>query len=172
MNWLGLSRSCSLSTLAVCWLSCLSMLSEAQAIPGGADQTRPGVPLEKPVHVLIVDDTPSPCTFRIIQRAVDAASDGDVILVRRGIYAPFIINGKSLCVIGEPIHGLLPRAQFQVVNLNADQAVIVRGFRGDPPKFTNNAGPIWVENCHWTTITSSQSTVGIIRSEAVGDSPS
>lgn len=39
--------------------------------------------------------------FETIQAAVDAANDGDMIIVRRGHYAPFAIDGKGLSVVAE-----------------------------------------------------------------------
>lgn len=39
-------------------------------------------------------------TFATIQEAIDAASEGDVLIVEDGIYPGFTITNKSLCVIG------------------------------------------------------------------------
>jgi len=117
----------------------------------------------------VVDDTASSCRFsRQIQPAVDAASAGDVVLVKPGVYNPFIVDGKSLCVIGETPRILRPQASFEVRNLRSDQSVIVRGFTCTQPKFTNNFGPVWVEDCIWQSssfMTSSHSTVGFFRSQ-------
>ena len=45
------------------------------------------------IHIV---DTSGSGGFATVQAAVDAASDGDVILIRGGTYAGFTISGKSL----------------------------------------------------------------------------
>lgn len=144
------TRSCAQWTLAL--LPLVFVLwpgrMEAQAIAGGAARTRPGLPLGRPTNLFVVDDTPSPCRFSAsIQAAVDAAGEGDVILVKPGFHhSQTTIDGKSLSVIGEG----RPDAFFAVRNLRADQAVVLRGFqRMNGSRFTNNAGPVWVEDCSW-----------------------
>lgn len=48
-----------------------------------------------------VDDDGGPgVQFTAIQPAVDAAQDGDVVLVAAGVYAPFVMAGKALSVVG------------------------------------------------------------------------
>ena len=39
--------------------------------------------------------------FKIPQQAVDAAKDGDAIVIRAGVYASFTVSKKSLCIRGE-----------------------------------------------------------------------
>jgi hypothetical protein len=137
---------------------------EAQVIPGGAARTRPGLRLEKPTRLFVVDDTPSPCRFSAsIQAAVDAADEGDVILVKAGAYASFTVDGKSVCVIGEG--GPMVASAVRVRNLQADQSVVLRGFSQiSLPSLTNNSGPVWVEGCLASIeMTSSDSTVGFFR---------
>src|SRR5262245_59878852 len=180
------SLTCSASMIAVSSFVCLPALLQPQTPPRAAPTNRPDVFLVGPSQLFIVDDTASACSFSNgIQLAVNAASNGDVILVKRRTrhrspYPSFVIEGKSLCVIAEPSPTtgppVLPEvAGFEIRNLRADQAVIVRGLAGTPPKFTNNAGPIWVEDCHWTrpsTITAAQSTVGFFRTETREDGSS
>ena len=74
-------QACLFSKWALALLV-LAPVRVAAQIPGGASPTRPGIDLEVPTRLFVVDDTPSPCTFSTsIQAAVAAASDGDVVLV-------------------------------------------------------------------------------------------
>lgn len=161
--------ACLFSKWALALLVAVPVRTAAQ-LPG-ASPTRSGIDLDAPTRLFVVDDTPSRCSFSTsIQAAVLAASEGDVILVKSGVYASFTIDGKSLCVIGRD----RPEASFEIRNLQADQRVIVRGFQGrlPPPRFTNNAGPIWIEDCSWESddprVSSLDSTVGLIRCQVVG----
>ena len=52
-------------------------------------------------QVLHVVDGTGLGDFGTIQEAVDAASDGDQILVRAGAYGAFTIQGKGLVVHGD-----------------------------------------------------------------------
>ncbi len=69
--------------------------------------------------------------FTDIQSAVDAAVDGDRILVRAGTYAGFTIDGKGLAVLGDPGAGLFASAPSVTVrHIVAGQNVVVAGFTG------------------------------------------
>lgn len=155
-------------TLSTLFLLLGSPRVEAQATPQGTTP-RSGSVLGR-TELFVVDDTPSSCRFSAdISTAVNAASDGDVILVKSGTYASFVIDGKELNVIGEG----LPTASFEVRNLPAGRSVVVRGFLGTYPKprFTGNSGPVWVEDCTWVSNTASAnalgSTVGLFRCRAL-----
>ena len=53
-------------------------------------------------RILVVDAAGGPNVFADIQAGVDAASEFDVVLVRKGVYSGFRIHSKQLTVIGEP----------------------------------------------------------------------
>jgi len=96
----------------------------------------------------IVDKSNGPgANFTEVQPAVDAATEGDAILVRPGSYSGFTIDGRSLSVIG------LPGAQaaevdetVTVQSLAAHQTVLVRGFEGYGLNITGNSGDVWIED--------------------------
>jgi hypothetical protein len=52
-------------------------------------------------RVWVVDDGPLAADFSALQPAVDAAAEGDILLVMPGNYASFKITGKSLTVTAE-----------------------------------------------------------------------
>lgn len=57
-------------------------------------------------QVLVVDAANGPGTdFLAIQPAIDAALPGDLIRVRTGTYAPFVVDGKGVSVVGDTTGG-------------------------------------------------------------------
>jgi len=58
------------------------------------------VPMTRAGNVLVVDTNGGGQFFRI-QRAIDAASDGDTILVKTGVYPGFTIDDKSVAVVAD-----------------------------------------------------------------------
>ncbi|MBL8899028.1 MAG: hypothetical protein JNM84_15415 [Planctomycetes bacterium] len=110
----------------------------------------------------IVDAAGAPGShFRTIQAAVDAAADGDTILLRSGSYGEAVsIDGKALHVVG--LGGCFvfastsrptPAPLFEVKNLPAGREVHLRGFDlarlsgqpGDALHLRGNAGRVWCE---------------------------
>src|SRR4030095_10130842 len=105
-------------------------------------------------NVLVVAPTSGPGVFSTqIQPAVDAAANGDLILVKTGNYLGFAIDGKSLVVIADLGASVNVMGNVAVSNLSSNQRVQVArvgvsssgaagGFL-----FDNDAGPVWVEGC-------------------------
>ncbi|MEM7199234.1 MAG: hypothetical protein AAF628_03150 [Planctomycetota bacterium] len=56
---------------------------------------------QRTIHVVDAELGPG-ATFADIQPAVDAAQDGDAIVVRPGMYSAFAVVGKALSILGEP----------------------------------------------------------------------
>lgn len=94
-----------------------------------------------------------------IQPAIDAAADGDVILVRPGSYLPFTIDKKSVSIIRDSTIISPVQVQFvEVRNLQATQRVVLHGIGTSlsptpgtqtvPMRwFHDNAGVVIVETC-------------------------
>ena len=88
--------------------------------------------------------------FTEIQPAVEAASEGDVILLRRGIYGDVTIDGKALTIASDGNSGG-SIGSITVRNLRPEQAVLLHGFQNfrtgvDRLTLVNNLGPVWIQN--------------------------
>lgn len=91
--------------------------------------------------------------YTVIQDAVDAAADGDMVLVRQGTYARFGIQAKSLVVAGEGTVQLNPGAALvglDIRDIAPAQSVVVRGVSlastsSTPLTIANCQGPVTVE---------------------------
>lgn len=95
---------------------------------------------------LIVVDNAGNGDFELIQAAVDAASDGDVlrILSGRTKYSTFIIDNKSLTLIGEGSPSMTGGA---VINLSSSRSVSIDGLSfSSELLIENNLGPVWLED--------------------------
>lgn len=108
--------------------------------------------------VLVVDAAGGPgADFADIQPAVDAALDEDVILVRTGSYGPVTIDGRSLSVVADEGAVVTLSGAFRIVNVEADQRVVVAGlervvtsdnhFVADEWAITDCAGPVLLQDC-------------------------
>lgn len=109
----------------------------------------------------VVAETAGPgVDFTDIQPAVDAASDGDTILVLAGTYMAVVIDGKELTVQadGEAVVqdlSVFGGGGLLVQNTAADQSVVVRGLEfqhtgtlgGATLRVTDCAGPVLLEEC-------------------------
>ena len=123
-------------------LALLSLLAPAAPVLGAQAQ------------VWFVDPEGGPgVQFGQIQEAVDAAADGDLIVVRSGTYDQVRVVGKSLAIVEEEGAEAAVAGGFDVRQIAADQSVVLRGFdiSGAAPGFsalslTNNAGLVWGED--------------------------
>jgi hypothetical protein len=105
------------------------------------------------VHVVDLGGAPG-ADFASVQEAVDAAANGDVLLVRSGTYFENVeIDAKSL-VIQEEAGGAVAFGSLEVRNIPATGFVTVRGVQLDgvaigvePSLRTLDcAGPVWFED--------------------------
>lgn len=129
-------------------------------------------PLSRAAAIHTVDsNNPSSADFADVQSAIDAASDGDVIVVRYPYvappYDPFVIDGKALTIVGVILGGSgwqavppdlvgMPGNQnarkITVRNLGASQQVVLRGMLVDAGNGTlsadfNRGSALTIENC-------------------------
>ncbi|MCZ6596759.1 MAG: hypothetical protein O7B99_03895 [Planctomycetota bacterium] len=89
--------------------------------------------------------------FLDIQPAVDAAQDGDLLLVRQGEYGSVVIDGKSLSIVAE-VDATVRIGSITVRNIAVDQSVLMRDIRAVVTSTSyrvmtleDNQGPLWFE---------------------------
>ncbi len=90
--------------------------------------------------------------FTSLQQAVDAAADGDVLVVRAGTYAKTSILAKGLVVAADVGAQVDVSGALSVRGLAASQSVVLRGLDVVSPVeqglyLVDCDGPIWVEDC-------------------------
>ncbi len=113
--------------------------------------------------------------FTEAQAAIDAASDGDIIVVIDGHFGFLTIDGKSLTLIRDPA-GFTEPAFFGLTirNIGAQQKVMIRDLwfgsnnvHLNPVDVVNCAGPVLLEECEMELrVTNSASVVvsrGVLR---------
>jgi hypothetical protein len=121
-------------------------------------------------QVWVVDDDGGPgVDFTALQEAVDAAADGDTVLVRSGVYEPasvglqtLAISGKSLVVQAERdarvvLRDVMGGQALAISGVAAGQQVVLRGLRFElaeegggpylPVQILDNAGSVRIEDC-------------------------
>src|SRR6187402_812579 len=104
--------------------------------------------------VFVVAPVAGPGVFSTdIQPAVDAAANGDLVLVRAGTYFGFTIDGKGVSVVADAGATVVANGLVTVSHVSASQRVLLQGLtvHGDNSSsaiITQDApGPIWIESC-------------------------
>lgn len=92
-------------------------------------------------RTLIVDPNGGQGTFKDIQPAIDAASSGDIIVVRKGDYSGLRIHRKLVTILADP-GARVAKGRFQSLIVSGQQTgrIVVRGLRFE----TNAPGQIAV----------------------------
>ncbi len=109
--------------------------------------------------VWVIDDDGGPGVhFMNLHEATAAASDGDILLVKSGVYTPFVnffefhpidVDGKGMSIFAEPgaiLSGYSPSG-IKFKNLTTAQRMVVRGFKLQDSGLAagNIAGGLWLE---------------------------
>ncbi len=117
-------------------------------------------PLAQSVAWVVSPSDPT-ADFPDIQSAIDAAANGDSVILRSGSYDNFEIDGKALTVVADDgvtanVLGFGPGDAFvRVVNLSLGQTVVLRGLHvisgqvfGSTVavRLADNAGTVWIED--------------------------
>jgi hypothetical protein len=97
--------------------------------------------------------------FTNLQEAVDAATEGDTILVAGGSYDGFTIDGKSLNVVAAPQQDVVIQGFVSVLHIGAEQSVLLSGLKVlGVPAFpvpeaclvvSDSLGHVRVDNCEF-----------------------
>ena len=105
-----------------------------------------------PAHADVLRVDPfDPTAYRMVQPAVNAASDGDVILVADGLaLAAFTIDAKALTVVVDGALNDFGAGQITVRNLAVNQPVTLRGLKGGGLRLENNAGEVWLDTVRFS----------------------
>lgn len=89
--------------------------------------------------------------YTSIQAAVNAANDGDVILVRPGSYSAFVVTNKALDIVADPLASVTGGTLVQ--SLTATRSVTLSGFVFASTNFVpalrllNNTGAVRMQGC-------------------------
>jgi hypothetical protein len=109
---------------------------------------------------VLVVDAAGGGAFTDLQLAINAAQDGDTLLVKAGTYETCQIDNKSLTIVADSGSTVVVEAGAQVLNLAPSKRVVLSGLRisgtwpsqySDPPgvglSLTGNSGPVRIEDC-------------------------
>lgn len=118
--------------------------------------------------VLVVAPTGAP--YAEIQAAVDAANDGDVVLVKSGTYASFVVRNQELTIVADAGAVVNVDGAIRVSGVSATRSVLLSGLRATGTVSTNAqsrhglfarncVGPLRVVGC---TLTGVPSNTGIV----------
>jgi predicted outer membrane repeat protein len=84
---------------------------------------------------------PSAGHHRSIQTAVNAAVDGDLLIVGSGTYAPFVIADKSLSIVAAEGATVQIQGTIEVRNLSAGRMVVLSGISSSGQRGSQPVGP-------------------------------
>src|SRR5437016_4501091 len=97
-----------------------------------------------------------------LQHAIDAAVDGDTIIVRNGTFGDCVISGKGLSIIADPELSATVHS-FQVSALPAGGVAILAGFHvpGFGVRVDNCAGRVRLIGLYCSSSTALSGTAGL-----------
>lgn len=98
-------------------------------------------------HVFVVG--PGPTELAEIQAAVDVASDGDVVLVKSGTYASFVVVNKALAIVADEGANVVVTGAVRARNLSASNALLFSGLRANGATTANavTANGLFLTDC-------------------------
>jgi len=119
--------------------------------------------------VFVVAPVPGPGVFSTdIQPAINAAADGDLVLVKAGSYTGFTMNAKGVSVVADSGASVVVNGLVFLTQISASQRALLQGLtvKGDNalPAITAQivTGPLWIESCNVTGgVRSSSGLVGV-----------
>jgi hypothetical protein len=147
MGRLERRESCRLLLSVIACAAVLGSAAAGQVIPGAPRPVRPANGFPRGAQLFVVDRDPSACRFSAqIQPAVDAARDGDVILVEAGHrYETVFIDGKALTVICRR-DSASEEAIVPYVYVSGDRPVVLRGLSSDRVRVQDHTGAVFIED--------------------------
>lgn len=84
-----------------------------------------------------------------IQSAVDIAQDGDVILVKTGTYASFVVRELDLTIVADAGANVQVNGAIRVSGISATQALLISGLKATGAASTNTVARfgLYAKNC-------------------------
>ena len=121
--------------------------------------------------VLVVDAAGGPGAFPDLQPAIDAAADGDVVLVRSGAYGAFTLAGKGVSVVADTDAEVMVDGPLRVLDVPAGSVAVLRGLATASPaehgvRVADCAGAVRIEECALVAATSYLNTGAWIEDSA------
>lgn len=95
-------------------------------------------------QVIPVDSTGANGALVSLQAAVDAAADGDLILVKDGSYGSILVDSKSIRIAADSNQDAVNILSIKISNIAAGQTVEVHGLKQSGLLF---GVLVWIENC-------------------------
>lgn len=115
-------------------------------------------------NVLVVG--PSPSDFTSLPAAVQAASSGDLLLVKSGTYAGFTVDAKTLTVLADTGSTVQLSSTVRVQNLTASQSCVLSGLA-----ITSASSPALIASNVQGSLRIQSSTLRVSPSLAMGAVP-
>jgi hypothetical protein len=116
---------------------------------------------------VIVVDANGAGNFSQIQPAVDAAADGDTILIRSGAYGTFVVSDKELTIVGDTGADVQITGAVRCRNLSDGKTLVLENliatgivdgnlYTTSGLSLTNNRGHVRVEACEFSGLIENQ----------------
>lgn len=128
-------------------------------------------------EILLVDSLTFGAPYATIQQAVNAASDGDILLIMTGSYGSFTIDGKSLTLMRHPSASSPSIGPSTIRNIAEHQKVVLRGltFGSGFSEFSqltirDSTGPVFVEDVRLRAVAQNAQRVTFTRCTMQGAS--
>jgi hypothetical protein len=115
--------------------------------------------------VLIGNGPASP--FTSVQAAVDAAHDGDVVMLPHDVHEDIVVDGKGIAIVGDTAGQLTWFGHLHVQNVPAGSTMLLTGIgfgqaSSTPVVLTQNAGAIRFQSCSVWPAPNQPATVGVL----------
>ncbi|MCE9595661.1 MAG: right-handed parallel beta-helix repeat-containing protein [Planctomycetes bacterium] len=120
--------------------------------------------------VVVAANSPYASDYPSIQTAINAAADGDTIVVRSGTYGTFAVDGRELAIVAAPGASVIVNGSVRIEHTALDAVVLLAGLQvaGDAQEgygvlVRSNPGFVRVQECTF------KGRTGIVQTLAYAD---